>query len=427
MMVKVVDEYGPMGYRKHKNKTESKEYLNRILHSNTYNEWISRLRKCNILTQPSESTISRRDGKPGGRSIPIELTYIAKKKLKLGILSIPDCEEEDEQKRLAQLYQLILYFLAAKPKPGLYDYGEFSGDKHRINEVLTCLHPNCCSVDTFEEEETIQNYWNKNLVTVVYKSPSPCLIIWKEIMTAADDPSKSSILYHGKTLGLCVYDMCIRQDRPFFKNIEFSAQEIQEVFDRLVDTGVVKVIGHILGVARYDLADERLGDVIREIWSHHEFVLSETYPLYDTKFHPKHEWRKWMKQRQEWLDYFNGGGELDARITIRNNPHERIDKEDADQWAEFILDRSDELKARYSNEFANFEFILDRLVQIAYPPFLERAVRMMKAKHTASFKKKHSKFFYYLHERDKHSRGSERFIHYSDKMMKYCLNEIAAC
>lgn len=414
MMVKVVEECGPMGYRRLKNKTESKEYLNRILHSNTYNEWISKLRKCNILTQPSRDRISRRDGKSGGRSIPIELTYIAKKKLKLGILSIPYCEEEYKQKRLAELYQLILYFLAAKP--GQYDHLEFRGDKQRINEVLQ----DYCSVDMLEEEGTIPHQGDNKIVRVVYKSPSPCLLIWKEIMTAVDK-NKSGELYHVKILGLSVYEVCTREDRPFFKKIKFSPEEVQEAFDRLIGTGIMEKIGDIGGKTRCDVVDERFRDILRELWGHHEFVLNEMYSLYDTKAHLKHEYRSWLKERREWLDSFHGGGELDARIKIRNNSNECIEKEDANQWAEMVLRRYHNLKKRYPNEFTNYEFILDRLVRIAYPPFLERAVYIKKAKDEASFRKKHSELFYYKTERDKHTPGSQLFTYYSDKMVKYCM------
>jgi hypothetical protein len=267
MIVKVVDELGPMGYRRHKNKVESKEYLNKILTWNTYNKWISKLRKCNILTS-SRDKISRHDGKPwpGGRTIPIELTYTAKMKLKLGILTISNYE--DKQKWLAELYQLILYFLGAEP--GQYAYLEFRGEKQSINDILTRLF-DCCSVDRLEEDEAIPDQWNDKIVRIVYKSPSSCLQIWKEVITAADTGKRGTV-YHVKPLGLSVFEICVREDRPFFTNLKLTPEKVQEAFERLVDTGILEIIGDIWDATRYDLVDERLREVIRVLWGHHDSI-----------------------------------------------------------------------------------------------------------------------------------------------------------
>jgi hypothetical protein len=384
MLVRVVYEHGPIeGYRKLKTKVESRKYLNRILHTNTYNHWISTLRKYNILTQSPKDKISRSDGKPGGKRRPIDLTDTAKKKYKLGTFIIPGYEEEEDEERVEKLYQLILYFAAAKT--GQHEYGEFwANDKQRINECLSRLLLTRCSVDTLEEEELISHKWSSNIIRIIYKSPSSCLLIWKETITAVDDRSKCGILYHVKVLGLSVPDVRIR-DRPFFRNINFTIEEIQNVFDRLVELGIMNVIGNIWGVARYDFVDDWLREFITRLWGHHELILNEMYSLYDTKSHPSNERTAWLKDRRKWLGLFQDKIELESRI--RNDCFEHRKKEDASAWAELILQDYEELKKRYPDKIKKYEFILDRLLEVIYPPFLRRARRIAEVKHKMHFEK----------------------------------------
>jgi hypothetical protein len=118
-----------------------------------------------------------------------------------------------------------------------------------------------------------------------------------------------------------------------------------------------------IGAARYDYVDEWPRKVIGVLWSGHELVLKEMYPLYDSKFHLPHERKPWLKERREWFDLFRGGGELDAKIIIIEDPRERIEKEDAGQWAELVLHYYEDLKTRCPNGFAKCGFILDRYLK----------------------------------------------------------------
>jgi hypothetical protein len=89
MLVKAVYERGATGYRRLKATVESKEYLNYLLSSYTYDSLIKRLREWDIFTKPTREKKVRTDGNAGGPSILIDLTDNARRKYTLGTLVIP--------------------------------------------------------------------------------------------------------------------------------------------------------------------------------------------------------------------------------------------------------------------------------------------------------------------------------------------------
>lgn len=315
----------------------------------TYNSLIKKLREWDIFTRPSREKKVRADGRAGGPNIPIDLTDKAREKYRLGTLVLPELGVG----RRTQLLHLILYFT---DKTNQHEFEFYPADKQRLNEYLTRLLMNYCSVDKLRILGHVPREM-EYVSSIVYDSPSPCLLIWKDEIRALNNESKYATIYRVKILGVSVGDVLYREDRPswpWLKDIKLTFEEVQEAFDGLVEMGIMKVIGDIWGVTRFDFVDGWMSDIVTLLWADHELLLSQM----GGRLHK----RKLAATIRKWLAKYLGHNGADA--LIRSNYDTKNDSAD---WVDLVSDGYDKLKQIHKKKFDKYELLIELLSQMVYP------------------------------------------------------------
>ena len=325
-------------------------------------------------------TLVSRVGDGPGKKVNYALTERANLWQRLKILVLNSIDEKQgidqntaEQKRKDLFILLLLFRQKCRYKFETEKaFENFLSQSDLSREDLTVLgEPNHTTVD---------RYRRRYFKTTIFRSPEKDItIIRRQDMFRRDSKGlirvPPSISYDCSIKGLTIRDILNPKNRPAFRHVNFTLEEVEEAFKTLHQEKLLKPMRMHSNEIIYAITDNSLERLLESCLEIYEFVHGTIYGIW--RFI-----RKPTEEELDWLELFKGTQDTSRiRNKAYNERHTARPKKKTKEWLkwykgdvreseksinEMVLD----LNKNHADTIKRYGFPSEDILNIVYPKFL---------------------------------------------------------